>query len=218
MGISADVNSQGENGTTPLHTTYPTVNAAFIEPLMDTGADINLQDESSRSPLQYAMRDGAVVKLVLDAGADVNYRDRWGERQLHAAYYQEQYRYEGVKFLLEAGAEVNCRDEYGRPPLFRVFDYGGSEMEPMAEIFILHGAVVDLLGANGRSALFHAANPFSQVSLKRALDNCTDVKHRDNLGRTSLFLVPTYPNEEVFKPILEAMWTRMHRKSFIILL
>jgi hypothetical protein len=71
----SSVDPRGANMISPLHSAAYFGNAEMVQVLLDYGIDVNVRDESSRTPLSYAL-DGysndraIVVRLLLDRGAD----------------------------------------------------------------------------------------------------------------------------------------------------
>jgi len=108
--LGADPNFKVEkDGTTPLMATiawnYWEVNH-FREELIRAGADPNLPDKSSRSPLIQAAKHGTMgstLSQLLLFGADINYRDKHGRSALD--YARESSRNGAAAYLIEMGAE-----------------------------------------------------------------------------------------------------------------
>ena len=88
-----------------------------VQTLLDSGADLNAKDETTRTSLMYATiknhRD--VVQLLLDRGADVNMRNDLGETALTLA--AQQGHPEIAQVLIRKGANVNVQDNSGLAPV-----------------------------------------------------------------------------------------------------
>ncbi len=84
-----------------------------VKLLLDSGAQVNLQDIDGWSSLRVASENGHsyVVKLLLDSGAQVNLRDREGSSSLMLA--SENGYSDVVKLLLDNDAQVNLWNKNG---------------------------------------------------------------------------------------------------------
>jgi ankyrin repeat protein len=73
--------------------------------LLEHGADINLQDETGLTPLQWASFNGAleVVRLLLEHGADVEATNKQGKTALQEA--AQEGHDQVLKLLREHGAK-----------------------------------------------------------------------------------------------------------------
>jgi ankyrin repeat protein len=95
--------------------------AAFVERLLDRGADVNGVSGADRvSPLMYALFGAShkVTALLLQRGADVSHKNVHGTLPLHyAVAYGAPV--DTVKLLLDAGATAHIAtpNEHGRTPL-----------------------------------------------------------------------------------------------------
>ena len=115
-----DVNTSGEHGTL-LHHYAEEDEIEIVKFLIYSGADVNSQDTTGRTPLQEAASRGnsKILKLLIDAGGNVNV-DKSGESPLFEAILGNSAgialafgagdpRIENVRVLLSAGAIVNKR-------------------------------------------------------------------------------------------------------------
>ncbi len=95
--------------------------AAFVERLLDRGADVNGNTGSDKvSPLMYALfgASHSVANLLLKRGASISHKNVHGTLPLHyAVAYGAPV--DTVKLMLEAGASahINTPNEHGRTPL-----------------------------------------------------------------------------------------------------
>ena len=97
---------------------------------METGADVNLQDNSGNTPLHWSIIKGTQEHTIalLDGGADFDIGDRYEGTPLHfAASYGRQ---AAILSLLERGADVTARDAFGDTPFDKAainFDLRGTD-------------------------------------------------------------------------------------------
>jgi hypothetical protein len=102
----------------PLHYMAHVESIPLLHRLLAAGLDINRRDGQGRTPLLWALFDGASATLVnamLDAGADPTIADGTGDTGLHLLRSREAPAF--LPRLLAAGLDLEARDEYGRTPL-----------------------------------------------------------------------------------------------------
>ena len=99
---------------------FETATVAAVTTCLNSGADVNAQDQSGYTPLHYAVAfnsDPAVAKTLLKAGADLQARDHeWGATPLHWCAWANK-NPSVIIALLESGAEPNVQDKGGGTPL-----------------------------------------------------------------------------------------------------
>jgi ankyrin repeat protein len=90
---------------------------AVLKRLIQRGADVNVQDQSGRSPLIVAvlMNHLDAVGLLLAAGADINHRDRHGATALY--YAAEAGLFKLAELLVKGGADPQLADDRGNTPM-----------------------------------------------------------------------------------------------------
>lgn len=78
MNFNPNLNAVDENGKTFLHHTYD--NNIFTEKLLQNGANPNIQDDTGRTPIMYAMLNGNadVMETLIKNGADLTIKDNNG--------------------------------------------------------------------------------------------------------------------------------------------
>lgn len=87
-----------------------------VERLIQRGADVNLQDQTGKSPLMVAvlMNHAGTVGLLLAAGANVNQRDHVGATALF--YAAEAGLFNMAEQLVKGGADSRLGDDSGLTP------------------------------------------------------------------------------------------------------
>jgi uncharacterized protein len=122
-----------------------------IEQLLETGVDVNTEDEDGQTPLRCAADAGHtdVTKMLIEHGADVNARGRRGYIALHRAV--EKGHTETARLLLEHGADVNAvTQSMGFTPLHRAV---AGRHVGTARLLLEHGANVDAENNAGMTPL-----------------------------------------------------------------
>jgi len=132
-----DINGRfPETGNTIMLQLFQTDNfatTANIRTLINLGADVNLADNDSWTPLMMVLESDpryfnkGLVKLLINAGADVNAKTNLNETVLHFAV--QNYRWEDAKLLLEAGANPIVRNAQEESPLAFMLDHIPSAKE-----------------------------------------------------------------------------------------
>jgi len=90
--------------------------------LIEKNANVNVQDNSGKTPLIIAAQSGhtEVVQLLIDRDANVNVQDNYGNTPLSMA--AEKGNKEIVKLLIEKGADVNGGHSFRKAPLMQTCD------------------------------------------------------------------------------------------------
>ncbi|HVX00222.1 MAG TPA: ankyrin repeat domain-containing protein [Candidatus Babeliaceae bacterium] len=88
-----------------------------IKSALDSGADVNAENNNNITSLSWAIREGRldIVKELIKHGADVNAKDSRNATPLHWAVWFG--KLDIVKELLEHGADVNAKDRNDGTPL-----------------------------------------------------------------------------------------------------
>lgn len=117
LALGEDVNSANRAGQRPLHFAAFEGNAEIALLLIESGAIIEIEDDTKQRPIHYASYTGheSVIILLLEMGAEVNCKNKFGLTPLHYAVYHDSLN--AAKVLLEHGASVYARDEYGMTPI-----------------------------------------------------------------------------------------------------
>lgn len=176
MGV--DMNSQADDGVTPLHVAAgfspPEIVDAFVKngakvDIRDSLTDITLNKAGGETPLFWAVGEKGVgrlenVKVLLKHGADINAKNALGWTPLHCLgkYTEEKASQEAwgtaarnrdeelVKELLANGAEINAEDNDNDTPLHVAIANNRNEI---AKILIGNGADKGKKDKDGKTPL-----------------------------------------------------------------
>lgn len=108
--VGADLDAPGSGGATPLHHAARLGSLEAIQLLLARGANVNLLDEKTRSPLHYAAESSQaativdVISALSKAGSKLDAKDADGETPIQRALAHPSA--PAAKALLEAGADV----------------------------------------------------------------------------------------------------------------
>jgi ankyrin repeat protein len=110
-------------------------NAAEATRLVQSGADVNVRDESGATALMYASIYASPVemRLLMDRGAEVNAANTLGSTALMWSAYDA----DRVALLVDRGAMVNARTRNNSTPLLVATRYGNVAA---MRLLIGHGA------------------------------------------------------------------------------
>jgi len=150
-------------GATPYLLAAAAGDAAVMQLLADTGADVHVRTTSNATPLMAAAGFGRVLgestvqdtdslaaaTLAVALGADTSATDDVGNTALHYAAYLRQDA--AVRFLADEGAPLNAKNKFGETPLWvselAIQFSGGGTFQ------ILQSSTGDLLRTLGASIL-----------------------------------------------------------------
>ena len=149
--------------STEDHESFYQKHIAFVQFLLDRGANIEIVDANGYTPLILAVRWGHMhlIPLLLDHGANISESEQ--NTALHQAIEylapthtrNETNRgaMEMVKFFLDRGADPNALDTDGNTPLALATKKGHVET---AEMLLAHGADIDKeIGGESQTTVFH---------------------------------------------------------------
>lgn len=121
-----------------------------LKNILDSGVNINIQDNDGKTPLRIAVESSfpKKVKLLLEAGADITIKDKYGQDVLMWAHSVEI-----TNILLDAGADINSQDNDGFTPLM-ITIVNGDDLK--AKELIKLGANINIKNDNGDNALYLA--------------------------------------------------------------
>ncbi len=188
--------------------------AAKMQTLINAGVDVNVRDESGKTPLLMAadrfLKTAKVFKILLDAGADVNAQDNDGRTALHKILHWADLDLDAVRLLLDRGISVLATDKDGDPAFVYVLGALDEEPEPNEENNSQLQVAKLLLAAGAGKWKDYMSAPIKVVpSLPQSTDpivaKLTDPAQRDEAFRTILSWQkyrsePSAP-DRIFKPL-----------------
>ena len=129
-------NSEGQ---TILHRAADCGQLDIVQAQIDSGANIDAQDNTHQTPLHKAAIRGhaAIIQILVQAGADARIRDNNSKTPLH--YAAELGHGDAVKALINAKAGIDQPDNHGKKPLLLAVQNGH---EKVVRLLIQAGANV----------------------------------------------------------------------------
>ena len=226
VSSGSNVNSQDQQGWTPLHSAARSGHLGVVGLLMDSGADIGMRNDSGKTPLDLAhefdMRDvvsflemlpgnTSVLNVTtstqrtqsqnslpefIEHNADISNDEE--SKSLHSALRSGCL--DEVHRLLKRGADVNELDEKFQTPLDVTSKDGQLEI---ARILIENGADVNSLDNTGWSPL-HWATRYGHIDVVRLLlDNGSNVNVAERRNFTPLHTASANGHFEMVRSLVE---------------
>ncbi len=202
-----DINAKGKEDKTLFQKTLSSQNPniKLIETLLDTGADVNEQDEMGETPLHKALatqNPKEIVSLLIKYGADVNIKDKEGRLPIHKVLSSQMPDIRLLTLLLKNGAGVNEQDEMGETPLHKAL--ATQYPNEIISLLIKHGADVNIKDKEGRLPIhkvLSSQKPDIRL-LTLLLENGADVNAKDKNGETPLQKALKLPHSFHFSQVL----------------
>ena len=126
-----------------------------LRELLDKGAEVNVSDEYSRTPLMYASEKGRedLLSVLLDHGAKINAKDKFGYTSM--TYALQEGHYNVMSSLLNKGADVNAKDKFGETLIMRAVE---SEQLSAVILLVNNKADLNIQNENGETVLMLSKN------------------------------------------------------------
>lgn len=163
MLIVAGCRKKPTETITPLHQAAQAGDIDKVRILISEGADVNVKDQSSNTPLHYVAggntplypivlsRQRNVTMRPLANSANFNAKAKDGDTLLESVAYWD--RKDVSELLIVKGADVNIKNWVGFTPLHEAVLKGRKEV---AKLLIARGANVNAKDNAGRTPLFWA--------------------------------------------------------------
>ncbi|MGK5593991.1 MAG: ankyrin repeat domain-containing protein [Parachlamydiaceae bacterium] len=196
-GANTRLNPETRYGATILHIAARDGSPEVLNMLLNTGSDLESEDEDEETPLFYAINKLENFKFLLNKGADIHHRLKIedGATVIHIAAR------DGSLNVLEALIEtlgLELKDKHGLTPLF----YAVSEPENFKLLLDKGADTHHRLKSEDEATILHiAARDGSLKVLQMLLDAGLDLELKDKHGLTPLFYAVSEP--ENFKLLLD---------------
>ncbi len=172
------ISSRDERGMAPLHFAAINRRVDILRLLVEQKADLEIRDDSGRTPLAWAiMRDAGVevVGALLDSGANIETADRFGWTPL--LYAAQVGNTEVVASLLARNAALPIATPNGRRLLQLAVQNG---MTHLLSLLIAKGADVRTVDQDGTTLLHAAAAGGHTEIIESLLAQGLDINQRGN--------------------------------------
>ena len=192
-----DVNHQGMNNQSALHSAVQEGHPDVVRVLIDAGASVNTKDRNGAPPLHCACRLGHldIVKMLVEAGAGVCTTDSNGQSCLmpaSGAGHTETVRYlVGLKDV-----EVNHKKNNGVTALHCAVQKGHVDV---VQVLIDAGADIDAKNEVGRSPLMFASIKGHLDVVKVLVEAGAGVRATNNDGDTCLLIAANFGHTETVR-------------------
>tara|TARA_Y100000591_G_scaffold330616_1_gene362115 strand:- start:8 stop:1666 length:1659 start_codon:yes stop_codon:yes gene_type:complete len=160
-----NVNKLYYDGSTALmHVNSCGHGAGVIRLLINTGADVNMQDMNGLTALMHIIGRGGyyasgMLRVLLDKGADVNMQDKDGWTALmYAAKFRGEHGTAMMRLLIDAGADVNMQNNNGQTALMIAAKLGCDcnvdiHYAEMIHLLLIKKADINMQNNDGETAL-----------------------------------------------------------------
>ena len=190
------------DGVSRMHRAAATQTEHQIRELLERGADPNVRNFRSETPLHRAAirnPDLDVSRTLIGAGADVNAQDEKGATPLHRAAHNPSTG--RAHLLIEAGADVGARDNSGATPLHHAAESGH---EAMIARLVEAGADPNARDQEGRTPLRIAVEKGWHEGSKTLLNHGADPNVPDNAGQIPWHVAYAAQRQDMVNRLLEA--------------
>lgn len=174
---------------TPLHrAVWWSQSLEYVKLLIDSGANLNLQDHNGDTPLETAVCLGKseVVKILLqEQDCDKSTVSKTGRSPLHSAAALNE-SLEIVKLLVESGADVNQVGRSDVGPSLQAACQNAKTGKEIIEYLLEHGADLHAQAGTRGFAISSAALRGTPETISLLLQRGATVNVKDGMGRTPI--------------------------------
>jgi len=197
----AYVNTQDENGVTPLSYAADRGHKEIVKILLAHGANVNARSDIGSTPLMNAAFMGhlKIVKFLIANGADVNAQSNEGTTPLMNAAANGNK--EIVETLLSNGAELDACEMCGLTALWNAIS---GKYNDIVRIFIEHGADLNIKANDGSTVLMNAVYTGNIDIVSMLLKAGAEVNIKAHNGLTALMIAERKGYYEIVKLLKDA--------------
>ena len=160
LNAGANLEARDEQGATPLIVAVRNEETEAVQRLLEAGPNLAARDSIGNSSLHYAAAGSLeLTDRLLQAEADPHARNNEGATPVHAVTAHPTHIEPGsgsiemVDRLAKAGADLNAQDKAGNTALHFLAEGRQPGAGQLAEAFLDRGARLDLVNADGWTAL-----------------------------------------------------------------
>lgn len=200
IGMGVNLNSQDNNGSTPLMFASKNSRAEIVRLLLYNGASPKIKDNASRTALHYAAEGGCTesVTVLLDSGGEVDEKDNSHKTPSLLAVVNN--RVNVIHLLARRGADLTLRDPNECGLLHHAVYSNHVEM---VTALLDVGVDINMKGPTQRTALSCAAEKGHAPLVKLLLDRGADIEGKSDYQSTSLMWAAQEGHLDVVKLLIE---------------
>ena len=159
------------------------IDVRMVELLVESGADVNAQNESLKTALMLAAFYGKlnIVKLLRLKNASYELRDKSGMQAVH--YAVDGGNADTLEWMLQDGADVNARDySNGWTPLLRAASVNSTK--DIARVLIRYKARIDAMDKEDKTPLMIATINGNLQFVQVLIDHGADFSIKNKFGKS----------------------------------
>ena len=191
-----DIDKKDSQGDSYLHHVVARNNSAFVELLLNRGADVNVINNNGLTPL-YCVQTYAVAKLLLEHNANMEVKKHNGATPLF--YLAEKGLYEVVELLVQQGANTKNISNTGNTILHNAV-LGGKKV--LVQLLCQKGNHSSAPNKIGRTPLHFASRKGFLGITQTLLSWGANIEAFDYNGATPLHTAASYDNLSVVKYLI----------------
>jgi ankyrin repeat protein len=202
----ADVNSESNDGVTPLIYAVSNNKAEVVKLLIENGANVNKITSTFETPLLISVKNQnmEITEVLIRAEADIDFSDEHGATSLHyASIYGN---FQMVDLLLYYNESIDKKTEDGTTPLMAAIMAGYADI---ADILIQNGANMEARDNEGFTPFLTAALNGDTLLMDMLYKKGVNIYETNNSKHNALTLSIITDNQEATQFLLRLgdKWT-----------